>query len=689
MLRKNSLIILISILILVFIVSLAACCRPKQDIFIVKEVGDELIIMGMSEKYKTIEELNFPITIYHNKKDRKIIGIGEGAFKEYKNLKKVYLPDDIKTIEKEAFSGCKKLESINLPIGLLEIGDKAFSNTGLKRVNLEKRDINIQNDAFAFSEKLVLYTGCREINKPNSWSEFAFRDVNVYWNFIISKTENAAAVHVEPEQSEYTAYSEITLDFSQVDSMWLHDAFSNNEKITINDTTNKARIVIQSDIIINLQAKEITVTDSLQYEKNFEGTGYIVKGFRPESKPYILANKEKYQTLSFPNEYTQNGETLPVVEIAASAFDSVDIEIVNILIHGGIKSIGARAFYNLSYLENVKIEEGVRTIGNSCFELDRAIKEIEFSSSIDSIGEWAFSKCSSITKIDLNETNVKVINSNTFDENTALMSLYLPKNTLTLKTTAILNCSNLEELFLPNSIVTIEMSAITYCDSLKKINIPSSYIPQKGETLLGWDSYFPIFSYCKNLATIEGMSTANYTISNNALVVGKSLLNLGVNSSFPVEIEEICPASVAYNKTSNLALPSSVNKIGFGAFLGFSGATLDLSQVTIAEIPDAFIGSVEGKEIVNGVGTIILPSTVTSIGSEAFGRCRNLKAIKFSMEEGDGFSIPSTITHIDGYAFSGCDLLKINTNRKKTEKPIGWDEDCFTGVLEKKITWLS
>ena len=106
MLRKKSLIILISILILVFIVSLAACCRPKQDIFIVKEVGDELIIMGMSEKYKTIEELNFPITIYHNKKDRKIIGIGEGAFKEYKNLKKVYLPDDIKTIEKEAFSGC-------------------------------------------------------------------------------------------------------------------------------------------------------------------------------------------------------------------------------------------------------------------------------------------------------------------------------------------------------------------------------------------------------------------------------------------------------------------------------------------------------------------------------------------------------------------------------------------------------
>lgn len=124
-----------------------------------------------------------------------------------------------------------------------------------------------------------MYTGCREINKPNSWSKFAFRDVNVYWNFIISKTENAAAVHVEPEQSEYTAYSEITLDFSQVDSMWLHDAFSNNEKITINDTTNKARIVIQSDIIINLQAKEITVTDSLQYEKTLKEQDILLKVF--------------------------------------------------------------------------------------------------------------------------------------------------------------------------------------------------------------------------------------------------------------------------------------------------------------------------------------------------------------------------------------------------------------------------
>ena len=47
-----------------------------------------------------------------------VTGIGEYAFYECKNLKKVTIPETVNVIGHDAFNGCESLEEINIPSGL-------------------------------------------------------------------------------------------------------------------------------------------------------------------------------------------------------------------------------------------------------------------------------------------------------------------------------------------------------------------------------------------------------------------------------------------------------------------------------------------------------------------------------------------------------------------------------------------
>ncbi len=55
-----------------------------------------------------------------------VTDIGEHAFYERKNIKEVYLPTELRTIDEMAFFKCSKLEKIKFPDSLVYIGDHAF-----------------------------------------------------------------------------------------------------------------------------------------------------------------------------------------------------------------------------------------------------------------------------------------------------------------------------------------------------------------------------------------------------------------------------------------------------------------------------------------------------------------------------------------------------------------------------------
>ena len=89
-----------------------------------------------NESYKngynsyTQEEIIIPNKVVYNNQSFNVIQIGEYSFRNCKALKKVTLPNTIRTIEKNAFAFCYELEDINIPEGCYKLSGGNYSGNG-------------------------------------------------------------------------------------------------------------------------------------------------------------------------------------------------------------------------------------------------------------------------------------------------------------------------------------------------------------------------------------------------------------------------------------------------------------------------------------------------------------------------------------------------------------------------------
>jgi len=105
------------------------------------KVPDTVTVNGKTYKVKTIDRKAFT----GNKKIKNVtIGknvttIGKNAFKNCSNLKKVTFNSKVKTIGAGSFANCKKINSVVLPDSITRLGNRAFKNcTGLKVAKIGK-----------------------------------------------------------------------------------------------------------------------------------------------------------------------------------------------------------------------------------------------------------------------------------------------------------------------------------------------------------------------------------------------------------------------------------------------------------------------------------------------------------------------------------------------------------------------
>lgn len=78
--------------------------------------------------------------------------------------KNTVIPEEILVIEDNAFSGCSKLTSINLPEGLTKIGYQAFKSAGLYNISIPKNVKSIGTGAFSYTS-----LNSMEVDPNNQW----------------------------------------------------------------------------------------------------------------------------------------------------------------------------------------------------------------------------------------------------------------------------------------------------------------------------------------------------------------------------------------------------------------------------------------------------------------------------------------------------------------------------------------
>ena len=300
----------------------------------------------------------------------------------------------------------------------------------------------------------------------------------------------------------------------------------------------------------------------------------------------------------------------------------------------------------------MEIPSGVTSIGNYAFSGCSGLTSMEIPSSVTKIGDRAFFGCSGLTSINVEAGNTvydsrdncnAIIETKTNTLIQGCNNTKIPSSVTEIRSLAFIDCSGLTSIEIPKGVTSIGNYAFYKCSGLTSIEIPSSV------TSIGNSA----FSGCSGLTGIEIPSSVT-NIGNSAFSGCIGVTSINVEAGNVVyDSRDNCNAIIEKEANTliqgckNTKIPSSVTSIGNEAFEGCSGLT-----------------------------SIEIPKGVTSIGYSAFSGCSGLT----------GIEIPSSVTKIREAAFSGCSgVTSINVEAGNV---VYDSRDNCNAIIEKEANTL-
>lgn len=257
---------------------------------------------------------------------------------------------------------------------------------------------------------------------------------------------------------------------------------------------------------------------------------------------------------------------------------------------------------------------------------------------ITSIPDYTFGHCKNLKTITL-PPNVNSIEYGAFYGCSSLKNITLPQTLTIINKRTFSGCSSLEEIIIPDSVTSIDEAAFSGCTGLKELTLPVSTKINYYNT----SDYRP-FIGCKNIEKITlTVGTGTMKEYDNNSYVGTPWYISGCSNIYIEDgVKNISNYAFARCKFTSIVIPNSVTTIGSSAF----DMCTNLTSITI---PDGV--AIIDKRTFYGcenLTKVTLPDSVTSIGYMAFRGCTNLNSI----------TIPNNLTSIGDYALYQCEKLK-------------------------------
>lgn len=434
------------------------------------------------------------------------------------------------------------------------------------------------------------------------------------------------------------------------------------------------------------QYKEKFNEDKFTY--NVLYTSHLTSGLL-EYKNIILANKEIYEHGIFDEDaktynYSLSKELKPNIENNEILKNSEIFEDELIRYHGkskivivpnGIKSLGASAFWNNNYIEEVYLPDSLEKFGGDTFYYCKNLRKINIPKNVKLMGNNPFAACPNVEII--NESKNYILKDGMlYNKDMTRVICYLQTNKAEkfiipdgikyIGKHCFYGCNNLKEVVIPESVIHLENNPFSDCMYLKVTNnskcynfengiiynkykttilgcLPSTHIEEliipKTVTAIGRNSFWNAKGI-KKLVITRNIDTIGYnpfaSAENMRLTLkDNKYFKCFNNIIYNLDMTHImCATNIAVGKS--FKLPDTVTHINRGVFSG----CVDLSEIDFNNVT-----YIDKSSFTNCIGltSIYIPDKVTYIGEWVFAYCTNLK--KISIKKG---------TYIDENAFNEC-----------------------------------
>ena len=655
--------------------------------------------------------------------------IGKYAFCSCNNLKRLTLPKDITSIEQSAFFGCSGLTSITIPSSVTAIGKWSFYDcSSLTSIELPNSTTTIDESAFQNCTSLASVTLTSNLTSIESYAFIGCSQLkDVRYNVLDDlatyiQTDHPEIYYINCDIKYYQNNQEITAlkipagtssigknvfqKYNGIQSLTFSPALTSISDLQFScDFTNLKSVYVgwQDPIAAGTFFGDADMSNCTLYvpqgTKNTYSKADVWKNFGK----IIEYNNQATITLEQPGTLSQkisdlDKNLLTHLKIKGK-INGTDIKFIREM--AGVSVTGKKTDGELT---NLDLSEAQIVSGGDCYYQDyfdnkhytsndgfgvgffskcKGLKAITLPGNLKSVGESAFQECSSLETINL-PSGITSVGNYAFLECENLKSVTLPSGLISIGDRAFNSCISLTSLDLPSSLTTAGEMALAGCPQLTSLTLHSGLTNIKGNNLFGGNMFYNNLKDVRYIidSDLETYLQSNHPIINNIRCGIKYYLNDQeiTTLEIPSGITSIGDGVfLSSNSLTNLTLSSKVTSIGESAFRNCSNlkdvryyiyddlATYiqkghpafyvncgikyywNNQEITTLEIPSS-VTSIGNNAFYgcNGLTSVDLPSSITKMGECVFYNCQNLSSVK----------LPSEITAISNSAFGECISLK-------------------------------
>ena len=608
--------------------------------------GDNTVEVTYSDRNNNTYSgsVSIPETVTSNGTEYSVTTIGESAFKG-SAVTSVSMPEGITSIDYNAFSGCQNLETVALPESLTIFGFRAFESCKLlKTIKIPSGVRAIPSSCFNGCSSLESVTIPEGVTSIEG-SAFCSCNLNAltlpesletigsyaFCNNCVLKSVNipAKVKTIESDAFYNCGLTELVIpeEVQTIDNY----AFCNNplKKLTLPSTITS----IGSGAFLNnysLQSITCNATTPPSLGENAfnHNISTTVKVPLSSIAAYRQAEGWKNFTNYYGGEVIADGITYRIDEndamVAAAEATLTEANIPSSVEFEGnqypVIKINDEVFSGNTNLTSVTLPESLTTLGDRAFYTCKSLKTIKIPSGVTAIPDYCFNHCLS------------------------LESVTIPEGVTTIGDGAFFGC-NLKELTLPSTVTMIEIGAFLSNNRCQSITCNATTPPNLGENVFGYNASTTVKVPLQSIAAYrqaEGWKGfANY--------YGGEMIADGI--TYRID-DNGAMVAVAEATLTEANIPS---------FVEFEG-----NQYPVIKINDrVFSGN-------TNLTVVVLPESLTTLGSRSFESCQSLKTIKIpsgvttipfqcflECSSLESVTIPDGVTTIGGNAFFGCSLKEL------------------------------